>query len=387
MVKGSGNGWLKRKRGKLLYCWNNAEGQERCKTLGDASMSDADGWLKVADLELNQQVGKPDPVTATFGEVMQHWRDYGKTKTGEAKDDSTKVVEERNTRNYLSHWSNRNAQHMQPLEVQQWLDKQSRGLRSKLRNTMSAVFNHGQKWGLIPRGEEFNPMKHVSAPVKSDYESVELSGKEAVAVIHQISDALVKVLVILIAVTGMRISEALALTWDSMNWTKGKIYIRRKWNGKGYGPPKSKMSGKPVEMTKGLAAVLSEWRQQTMYPKDEDLLFPSYRLHGKQPRLASMLVEDHVRPAAITAGVLEERNGKCYYDGEPVVRFGFHNLRHGLATWLAEQGKDPKIIQRMLRHSSQDMTMHYIHPKAREAQEQYIAELGIADNGDTLRVQ
>jgi len=28
-----------------------------------------------------------------------------------------------------------------------------------------------------------------------------------------------------------------------------------------------------------------------------------------------------------------------------------------------------------------DMTMHHIHPKAREAQEQYIAELGIADTG------
>ena len=32
-------------------------------------------------------------------------------------------------------------------------------------------------------------------------------------------------------------------------------------------------------------------------------------------------------------------------------------------------------------------TMHYIHPKARETQEQYIAELGIADTGDTLRLQ
>jgi hypothetical protein len=45
----------------------------------------------------------------------------------------------------------------------------------------------------------------------------------------------------------------------------------------------------------------------------------------------------------------------------------------------------------MLRHSSRDMTAHYIHAKAREAQEQYIAELGIGDGfehcGSSLRVE
>jgi integrase len=70
----------------------------------------------------------------------------------------------------------------------------------------------------------------------SDFETVEPSGTEAAAVIHHVSDPLVKVLVIRIAVTGRRISEALALTWDAVDWIKGKIRIRRKWNGKGYGP-------------------------------------------------------------------------------------------------------------------------------------------------------
>jgi integrase len=73
-------------------------------------------------------------------------------------------------------------------------------------------------------------------------------------------------------------------------------------------------------------------------------------------------------------------------------RKGWKAERHGLATWLAEHGTDPVVIQRMLRHSSKDMTMHYVHAKAREAQEQYIAELGIAadaksDSGCSLRVQ
>ena len=126
------------------------------------------------------------------------------------------------------------------------------------------------------------------------------------------------------------------------------------------------MSRKPVEMTAGLANVLQVWRLESMYAKDGDLLFPSYRL---------------------------ERGGSFYYGGELVTRFGFHNLRHGLGTWLAEQGTDPVVIQRMLRHSSQKMMEHYIHPKAREAQERYIEELGIADvsrkddSGSPLRVQ
>jgi integrase len=383
-------GWFRRKNGKLVYFWYNAFGSERSKTLGAATMTDDEGWVKVGELGLGQLVGKPDPVNATFSEVLDHWLGYGKTKTGEEKDDSTKRTEGRNARNYLSHWADRVAKKIEPLEIQQWLDKQSYGLRSKLRSMMSAVYSHGQKWGLIPRGEEYNPMKLVSAPCQSDFEAVELSGPEAAAVIHQISDPLVKVLVILIAVTGMRISEALALTWDAVDWIKGKIRIRRKWNGKGYGPPKSRMSRKPVEMTKGLATVLEVWRQETMFAKDADLLFPSYRKKGNQPRFGSMIVEDYIRPAAIAAGVLEKRDGKCYYDGEAVDRFGFHNLRHGLATWLAEQGTDPAIIQRMLRHSSKDMTMHYIHAKAREAQEQYITELGIVPNepsGSTVRVQ
>jgi len=78
--------------------------------------SDADGWLEVARLELNQQVGKPDPRSINFGEVLNHWLAYGKTKTGEEKDDSTKRTDERNARNYLSRWADRVAKDIEPLE-------------------------------------------------------------------------------------------------------------------------------------------------------------------------------------------------------------------------------------------------------------------------------
>jgi len=93
-------------------------------------------------------------------------------------------------------------------------------------------------------------------------------------------------------------------------------------------------------------------------------LFPSFKLHGKQPRLGSMIVQDYIRPAAVSAGVIPD---DC-------PRFGFHNLRHGLSTFLIENGHDPVVVQRMLRQSDLPMTMHYVHNshKARNAQAQFI---------------
>lgn len=389
MVKGNGKGWFRRKRGKLLYCWYNDAGQERTRVIGDADLSDGDAREIVGELALRANVGRPDPKNAIFGQVLKHWLDFGKTKTGTDKDHSTKATDRHNAEDYLSYWASRIAKDIQPVEIQTWLDQQSYGLRSKLRSTMSALYLYGQKNGFIPRGEEWNPMKFVSAPTVSEYEAVSLGGTEAAAVIRHLKDPLLKTLVILIAATGMRISEAVALTWSMVNWTRGKIRIARKFAYGAYGKPKSKMSAKPIEMTPGLAAVLRTWRGETMYAADSDLMFPSYRLRGKTPRSKGMAAK-LLRQAAIQAGILEMKDGQAFYDGQPVVRFGFHNLRHGIATWLAEQGTDPVVIQRMLRHADANMTMHYVHisKQARKAQEQYIAELGLkSDCGYTLRVQ
>ena len=87
------------------------------------------------------------------------------------------------------------------------------------------------------------------------------------------------------------------------------------------------------------------------------------------------MVTDYIHPAAVAADVLEMLDGVRYYDGEPVLRFGLHSMRHGLATWLADRGVHPSVIQRMLRHSSRNMTMHYIHSDARKAQEEFVEEL------------
>jgi site-specific recombinase XerD len=68
-----------------------------------------------------------------------------------------------------------------------------------------------------------------------------------------------------------------------------------------------------------------------------------------------MLVEDHLRPAAIAAGVLKQSDK---------VWFGFHNLRHSLASFLVQAGKDPKTVQTLLRHADVHTTLQiYAHSR------------------------
>jgi hypothetical protein len=48
------------------------------------------------------------------------------------------------------------------------------------------------------------------------------------------------------------------------------------------------------------------WNRRTPYPQPSDWVFPSIRLKGKQPRVANMLVEDYLGPAAMKAGILSD---------------------------------------------------------------------------------
>jgi hypothetical protein len=70
--------------------------------------------------------------------------------------------------------------------------------------------------------------------------------------------------------------------------------------------------------------VLQSWKEQTLYSKPEDYVFPSYKLQGKKPRNGSMIVEHYLRPAALKAGVIAVNEAGKTVDahGEEIQRFG-----------------------------------------------------------------
>jgi integrase len=70
----------------------------------------------------------------------------------------------------------------------------------------------------------------------------------------------------------------------------------------------------------------------------------------------------------------EWRSVTPYCEGDN-SRFGWHNLRHSLATFFGANDVHPSVIQTMLRHSKQQTTLRYIHAvndKQVEAQGLYL---------------
>ena len=73
-----------------------------------------------------------------------------------------------------------------------------------------------------------------------------------------------------------------------------------------------------------------------------------------------MFVEDHLRPAAVKAGVVSShKNLQGQLVDDDPRRFGFHNLRHSLASFLVRIRTDPKTVQTQLRHSDVKLTLQF----------------------------
>ena len=120
-------------------------------------------------------------------------------------------------------------------------------------------------------------------------------------------------------------------------------------------------------MCQALAAFLTEWRQQTQYNRDEDFIFASPKLNGKQPIWGQTMNANFVKPAAVDLGLVAKDE-----------RFGWHRFRHSLSTWANETTKDITVAQTLLRHNKPDMTAVYTHgnfEKALDAQRQYMDQL------------
>lgn len=166
--------------------------------------------------------------------------------------------------------------------------------------------------------------------------------------------------------TGMRMGEMLGLTWDCVDFENGIIHVEKTLcylpnNGKAiyeFHPPKSKAGKRNIPMSKMVQEVLQEQQAwvndvNTRFKPQkgfEDLVFISKTNHP--------IHESNIRTAI---GYLVDRIN-ADVPPKQFEKFTPHCLRHTFATNCIAKGMRPKTLQKLLGHTSLQMTMDlYCH--------------------------
>ena len=210
------------------------------------------------------------------------------------------------------------------------------------------LFRHAEKYERIPEGFTLNLKSKINIECSSNYEAVILTPEQTCAILRRMRQP-ERSVTLMAAATGLRFSEIAGLQWQDIDYANQCIHVRRTWiDGEISEKMKTPQSRSAVPMAAELAHVLRDWQKTTAYGNPTDWVFASPKTHGRTPRVGNMLAADHLRPAAIKAGVVL-RSGQ---------RFGFHNLRHSLSSLLITgQKSDVRTTQDIMRHSSSATTI------------------------------
>jgi len=247
-------------------------------------------------------------------------------------------------------------------EVELWLRHLDRapGTRSKIRNTMSLLFNHGRRHDLCER----NPIQWVRQSTKRRSAPDVLTASE-VQMLFATLPLRQKTMVLLAVTTGLRTSELFALQWKDVDFEAKQIHVNRSIVQNVIGICKTESSQKPVPVHEHLLEALRQWRAVTPYRASESWVFASRLNQGRRPYLAQEIMRRHIRPAARRLGIAK--------------RIGWHTFRHTYSTLLRSTGAELKIMQELLRHSTIRVTLdtytQAVTTEKRNAQEAVVALL------------
>jgi integrase len=141
----------------------------------------------------------------------------------------------------------------------------------------------------------------------------------------------------LLASTGLRVSEAIALRWRDLELDHSPhLSVRRSIVNGVVGPPKSRHGFRRIPLSQPLAQQLAELRTDA---GEEDLVFRGPRGAPLNPNNARYRV---LAPALKRARLPQA---------------GFHALRHTCASLLIERGLSPLRLQRWMGHHSAAYTL------------------------------
>jgi integrase len=303
------------------------------------------GAQKAVDA-LRIHVNKETPRTVlqplTCEQLITHYVERELSEGNRIKAHSTKAAYKCYLDNWiLPRWRSYKLSEVKTVAVEEWLGSLSlaAGTKAKLRNIMSALFNHAIRYEWLDK----NPISLVRQSAKSERIPEVLDVGEIRSLLTELQHPY-KAMVFLAAATGLRASELLGLKWQDVDFESLEINLNRGVVQQIVGELKTEASRKPIPLDPQLAGVMLEWRYLSPFNQQSDWVFASPEMKGQQPYWPENLLRRHIRPAA-------ERCGIC-------KTIGWHTFRHSYATQLNANGENVKVVQESLRHANGRITLN-----------------------------
>ena len=206
------------------------------------------------------------------------------------------------------------------------------------RTTLGTILGTAEVWGYI----EDNPVRKTRLPRRG------LQPEKTILTPEQLGSLLEKLLepsrslVWLLVLTGLRIGELLALRWQDVDLQTGFLRVSRTLYEGRFDEPKTRSSNRTVPLSAKGVEILASVRPKE--PKLDDLVFCSKR--------GTPLCRRNLRNRQLDP-ICEELK---------IPKIGWHSLRHSNATLLDAVGTPLGTVQKLLGHSSSDITRGtYIH--------------------------
>jgi integrase len=217
---------------------------------------------------------------------------------------------------------------------------------------MSAMFSHAVRMQVVAS----NVVRATQAPAKRDPKLRVPTAEELQRIIEAAKNTRWEIPVLLSATTGARRGEVLGLRWANVDLDRGRARIdealQRQSGRLVYLPPKTDRGKRSVPLTTDVMARLRTHRTD------------------QAKRLLALGVRQTNETPVCDRGDGEPIDPSTY--GHAFIRIardsGFagvrlHDLRHAVATMLAERRNAPELTSKMLGHASVGFTLTtYTHP-------------------------
>jgi len=255
-------------------------------------------------------------------------------------------------RRLLPHLGRLRLRALAPEHIQQALGKLlDCGLAARTVRQVHMVLRCSLKQAVLWRLIASNPSDAVKPPRAERKEMRTLSEEEVRRLLVATSGTRHHSLWVFLVTTGVRLGEALALTWADIDFAEGRATIRRSLQrqrgvARAFVEPKSSRGRRRVPFPIETLAVLDahrhdldrERQQAGKQWQENDLVFPNPLGRPRDMAYLSFTFHRGLQRAGLP-------------------RLRVHDLRHTAATHLLNKGVHPKVVQDLLGHSTIAITL------------------------------